>query len=59
MYTPKSINKIFPGSIKELNTVYKPKNNNFKINSIQLLQNYFQKLKNNFFKFNLYYFKKL
>ena len=37
-------NKIFPKNIKELNTPFKNKNNNFKIDSIKLLTNYFNKL---------------
>ena len=36
----------FPKNIKELNKNFENKNNNFKINSIKNLENYFKKLKN-------------
>ena len=35
----------FPKSIKELNKNFENKNNNFKINSIKNLENYFKKFK--------------
>ena len=35
----------FPKNIKELNKNFENKNNKFKINSIQNLENYFKKLK--------------
>ena len=35
----------FPKNIKELNKNFENKNNNFKINSIKNLENYFYKLK--------------
>ena len=35
----------FPKNIKELNKNFENKNNNFKINSIKNLENYFKKLK--------------
>ena len=35
----------FPKSIKELNQNFENKNNNFKINNIRNLENYFKKLK--------------
>ena len=35
----------FPRKIKELNNNFKNKNNNFKINSIKNLENYFKKFK--------------
>ena len=35
----------FPKNIKELNKNFENKNNNFKINSIRNLENYFKKLK--------------
>ena len=35
----------FPKNIKELNKNYENKNNNFRINSIENLENYFEKLK--------------
>ena len=35
----------FPKNIKELNKNFENKNNNFKINSIKILENYFKKLK--------------
>ena len=39
-------NKIFPKNIKELNTPFNnDKNNNFKLDSIKSLINYFNKLK--------------
>ena len=36
----------FPKNIKELNKNFENKHNNFKINSIKNLENYFKKLKN-------------
>ena len=36
----------FPKNIKELDKNFENKNNNFKINSIKNLENYFKKLKN-------------
>ena len=38
----------FPKNIKELNKNFENKNNNFKINSIRNLENYFKKLKKQF-----------
>ena len=38
-------NKIFPRNIEELNTAYENKNNNFNMNSIESLKDYFNKLK--------------
>ena len=35
----------FPKNIKELNKNFENENNNFKINSIKNLENYFKKLK--------------
>ena len=35
----------FPKNIKELNKSFENKNNNFKINSIKNLENYFKKFK--------------
>ena len=35
----------FPKNIKELNKNFENKNNNFKINSIKNLENYFKRLK--------------
>ena len=35
----------FPKSIKELNKNFENKNNNFNINSIKNLENYFKKLR--------------
>ena len=35
----------FPKNIKELNNKFENKNNNFKIKSIELLTDYFKKLK--------------
>ena len=41
-----NIKLYFPKNIKELNKDFENKNNNFKINSIRNLENYFKKLKN-------------
>ena len=38
-------NKIFPKNTKELNTSFKNNNNNFNINTIKSLENYFKRLK--------------
>ena len=35
----------FPKNLKELNTSFEDKNNNFRINTIKSLTNYFNKLK--------------
>ena len=35
----------FPKNVKELNKNFEDKNNNFKINSVKNLENYFKKLK--------------
>ena len=41
-----NIKLYFPKNIKELNRDFENKDNNFKINSIKTLENYFKKLKN-------------
>ena len=48
MYKLDHNKKYFPKNIKELNKNFENNNNNnnFKINSIELLTNYFNKLKN-------------
>ena len=46
MYKLDHNKKYFPRNIKELNKNYENENNNFKINFIELLTNYFKKLKN-------------
>ena len=46
MYELDHNKKYFPKNIKELNKNFENKNNSFKINSIELLTNYFKKLKN-------------
>ena len=45
MYKIDYSNKIFPKNIEELCTEYDNKNSNFKINTIESLTNYFDKLK--------------
>ena len=45
MYKLNYNKKYFPKNIKELNINFENNNNNFKINSIELLTNYFKKLK--------------
>ena len=45
MYKIDYNNKIFPKNIKELNTPFKNKSNNFKLDSIKSLIDYFNKLK--------------
>ena len=45
MYKIDYNNKIFPKNLKELNTNYENTNNNFKIDSIKSLTDYFNKLK--------------
>ena len=38
-------NKYFPKNIRELGTIYECKNSNFKINTVESLEKYFNKLK--------------
>ena len=45
MYKIDYSNKIFPKNIEGLNTEYENANNNFKINTVESLENYFNKLK--------------
>ena len=45
MYKIDYNNKIFPKNVLELNKIFENKNNNFKIDSIKLLTNYFKKIK--------------
>ena len=45
MYKLDHNKKYFPKITKELNKNFENENNNFKINSIELLTNYFKKLK--------------
>ena len=45
MYKLDHNKKHFPKNIKELNKNFENKNNNFKIDSVKLLKEYFSKLK--------------
>ena len=45
MYKLDHNKKYFPKNIKELNKNFINNNNNFEINSVELLTNYFKKLK--------------
>ena len=45
MYKIDCNNKLFPKNLKELNTEYENKNNNFKIDTVESFTNYFNKLK--------------
>ena len=45
MYKLDHNKKFLPRNILDLNKKFENKNNNFKINSIELLTNYFKKLK--------------